>query len=336
MQQNDSNSFVLPTIDGYLWRPLQLSDAEAMRQLQVEAYTWGGFVVDPLDDFIGEFDNPNTDAAKDSIGLFREDGKLIAYGWVLTGKPSNGERRFDCLWGVHPDSRETEIPGAVLGWTVARTEAICRELPADGEVRWLNVWCYADDEPFVALFERNGFAPRWSEYFMRRSLEGPIEDLAIPEGYELVPWTKERDELMRLTSNRAFADRRAPGDEGIDEEKWQRYYTGTASFAPDTSYILMHEGEGVAYVRSLINADENRRLERTEGEIGQIAVVPEHRRRGLASILLHRVMRNFKALGLDYAKLNVEINNAAAYKTYEHLGFVANKRYISYRKTIGE
>jgi ribosomal-protein-alanine N-acetyltransferase len=58
-----------------------------------------------------------------------------------------------------------------------------------------------------------------------------------------------------------------------------------------------------------------------EIHINNLAVLPEHRRSGVASALLQRVLAEGAARGADRATLEVRRSNEAALKLYEKFGF---------------
>lgn len=59
-----------------------------------------------------------------------------------------------------------------------------------------------------------------------------------------------------------------------------------------------------------------------EGYIGNIAVAPEFRRRGVAREILKEFDRQAKTLGLRFLTLEVRAKNAAAITLYEKYGYV--------------
>ncbi len=60
-----------------------------------------------------------------------------------------------------------------------------------------------------------------------------------------------------------------------------------------------------------------------ECHITNFAVAPAHRRRGVADVLLGRVLEDAKGRGLLRATLEVRLGNAAAIALYEKWGFTA-------------
>ncbi|GAB4445455.1 MAG: hypothetical protein Kow00120_15470 [Anaerolineae bacterium] len=321
-----------PEIPALTFRPLRRADAPAMHALERAAYTWGGFPVEPLADFEAAFDAP-ADPAADAIAAWDAAGRLVAYGWALDPRASAREHRIDLWHQVHPDHDRPALIDFLLAWMEARARQKAAALPDDGRPRWLNVWCYADQADRVARFAQHGYAPRWSEVFMQRDLSAPLPEPALPAGVALLGWTPARDDLMRQAMTAGFADR--PG-EAISPAVWARTYTGAASFCAPLSFVAaLDPEEGVGAVLSHVNPEANARSLHTEGRIVLIAVRPDWRRRGVGAALLHAAMRGFRNLGLEYATLSVDVNNAPAISAYARVGFMEVRRYISFKKVIG-
>jgi len=72
------------------------------------------------------------------------------------------------------------------------------------------------------------------------------------------------------------------------------------------------------------------------GHIWQIGVIPEQRRRGLASALLVATMRRMQEVGASKSLLAVHVNNPGAIQAYERLGYKTVGRRARYesRETI--
>ena len=66
------------------------------------------------------------------------------------------------------------------------------------------------------------------------------------------------------------------------------------------------------------------------GHLTTIGVAPEHRRRGLARLMMLEVERSFLARGVNTMRLEVRIDNVAAQHLYEHLGYIVVQRMNRY------
>jgi hypothetical protein len=57
------------------------------------------------------------------------------------------------------------------------------------------------------------------------------------------------------------------------------------------------------------------------GEIQNVGVVPSHRRRGIAAMLLAKCLDGFRAVGVDLVSLEVSATNHPALRLYRNFGF---------------
>ena len=96
---------------------------------------------------------------------------------------------------------------------------------------------------------------------------------------------------------------------------------------PDSHVFLTAEADGavVGYVGMLYVLDE--------GYISNVAVRPDHRRRGVAEALLAALEARGRALMLSFLTLEVREGNAAAIALYEKRGYrIAGRRKNYYEK----
>ena len=85
------------------------------------------------------------------------------------------------------------------------------------------------------------------------------------------------------------------------------------------------EGQIAAYGGMLITVDE--------GQITNIAVHPDHRRRGYGAAIVRSLLRHAKDAKLDSVSLEVRASNTAAIELYKRAGFVeAGRRKGFYNK----
>ena len=96
---------------------------------------------------------------------------------------------------------------------------------------------------------------------------------------------------------------------------------------PDSHVFLTAEADGgvVGYIGMMYVLDE--------GYISNVAVRPDHRRRGIANALLDELERRARALMLSFLTLEVRESNAAAVALYEKRAYrVVGRRKNYYEK----
>ena len=67
-----------------------------------------------------------------------------------------------------------------------------------------------------------------------------------------------------------------------------------------------------------------------KGHVVSVAVVPEHRGKGLGKALMHEAMSGTASKKCDEIYLEVRVSNESAVKLYEHLGFIIKTKIRGY------
>ena len=94
------------------------------------------------------------------------------------------------------------------------------------------------------------------------------------------------------------------------------------------TYVFEVEGEIVSFVVMTVVAGE--------GEILTICTDPEFQKRGLARMLLEQVIKALRAEGAESLFLEVAIDNPAALRLYESVGFKKTGRRKAYYSRKGK
>ena len=172
----------------------------------------------------------------------------------------------------------------------------------------------------VRVLERFGVLCRWRAG-MTLDLSRLQERPRLPLGYEIVPWDGMRLREVALADHEAYLGT-------VDAHLYWQYFSTPAGcermwreaisgrfggFSPEHTRLLMHEGHICGNVMSSLRSP-------SDGFIGNLSVVPEHRG-GTGTALLLEALWSFKNAGVRRVSLAVTLDNRRAYHLYERLGF---------------
>ena len=152
-----------------------------------------------------------------------------------------------------------------------------------------------------AIFAGQGLVPeRWS-FLMEADLDDDevgTDDPPVPDGYVLSTWEGIDHEEMRTAHNVAFV-----GHYGFtpwSPEMWAQWVSETRNFRPELSLVLRDEAGAVAsYVQT---AEFDATQEATglrDAFVAKLGTPPQHRRKGLASLLLRIALHRYREAGFD-------------------------------------
>lgn len=98
---------------------------------------------------------------------------------------------------------------------------------------------------------------------------------------------------------------------------------------PELCFIAL-DARSRELIGVVINKLEQHRGGPMRGYIAMLAVVEEHRGKGIATALVRMSIEAIKAADADEVALETEITNTASLKLYERLGFLRSKRLHRY------
>ena len=139
--------------------------------------------------------------------------------------------------------------------------------------------------------------------------------------YDIRPLTvAQLDECWRL-DQRCFVD-----GEAYSRETFEYLLT-----SPDSvSYrAVTSDGMMVGFIVGIVEPDAT-------GHITTLGVAPEHRRRGVAQRMLHKVEDGFRRRRVRIARLEVRSVNTGAQELYVKLGFAVTQRLPRYYSNGGD
>ncbi len=322
----------LPKLGDTRWRPLTVDDAAAMSDLQQDCFAVDGGYRSTAIEMRQEFGRFGDDAATDSIGAFNADGRLLALGWVQVPDGGATEHRGFVWMEIDPGLRGL-VDDALLSWLEAAGSHRLRSFGDGLPLGLYRYEVYESMEDVIALMERHGFEA--VRYFTEnlRDLAQPIEPRPLPEGIIAQSWSERAGADALGLHNAAFADHWGSQPQG--EDSWESYTTGSEFFEPDTSWVAYDRAVPVAYVKSGTYPHDFEDRARTESWIEGVGTLPSYRGRGIASALITMAMLGYRANGMDFACLGVDSQNTTgANRIYERLGFIPEKRSITFKRVI--
>ncbi|MDH3426409.1 MAG: GNAT family N-acetyltransferase [Acidimicrobiia bacterium] len=302
------------------WRPLKPDDGPDLEVLfgLWESHHELPFHTD-LEEIEHDLSNPDGDIANRTQVAIGEHGRFLAIAWVSADKASVEVAKHRAMLEViaHPDHAQLEAEA--LEWAEAKGREILEE-HQDGKPRVLRAWSPAKLTDRIERFTAAGYPP--ARYFaeMLCGLEDSLPDAAPPEDVTLIDWDDSLMEEVWRVSNTAFADHW--GTVRRDYESWRRIMVDEPHHRPDLGIIALADGDVVGYCSNRVYEGDFELRKMKEGYIASLGVLPEWRKRGIASALIADSLRRFAAVGYDHASLHVDADSpTGAFGLYERLGF---------------
>lgn len=248
-------------------------------------------------------------------------GEIVATAWSGCNRVVTDKRGVYLGGAVHPKRRGEGIGGAVLRWELAHGsdwDRATRHPDYGPLVMRLGAPTAQSDVRDLAV--RHGLETERYFFELSQPLTGVV-DVPGVDGIRLLDWDPARSAEAHAVCNAAFRDHWGHVDSTA--EMWQEQVTSHA-FRPQWSVIAVDEATD-----EIVGVAFNCAFEQdwgpqgfTEGYTDELAVLRNHRGRGIAKALLLASMRRFVAAGLDAAGLGADAANpSGALRLYEALGY---------------
>lgn len=309
-----------PPLSGLVWRTITRADLAALVILATECHSSDGglaFMNEP--DTLSDRYFPDSPGA--GIGGFAPDEKLVACASIHLTLEADLERAI-IAGQVRPDHRNKGLGTYLLRWSQAQNLFAA----AEEEKRILQIATESLTEPADRLYRAHGFESVFESLVMGRDLQSPLPEQVLPPGVTLTSWQPNLAEQFYQAYHAAFQDR--PGFPGWSAAEWISHVLEN-DFKPEWSLLAHADGVPLGFVIGNMDLTS----EPPGGFVWQIGVIPEQRRRGLASALLIKTMKRIQANGSTSAQLTVNTNNPGAIQTYEKLGFETVGRRARYERS---
>ena len=276
--------------------------ARELADLGVRVYT--------LEDLRDEWSLSDFNLATDAVVVEADDQRIV--GYAIARSPG-------AFVVVAPQDEGRGIGAVLLPWAERRE----RELGHDRHRQWVAASNTRGRDFLLAA----GYRLERSYWRMARALEGVVEPVRPPSGFELRPLDVDGDaaalHALDQSSFSANADFRQETFEEFRDE-----HLGAHDLDAGLSLVARH---GEAYAGFLL---ARRWGDQGVGFVDILAVHPDHQRRGLGSSLLRAAFHRFAAAGLRDAALGVASDNPRALGLYEGVGMTARHRFDTYERPM--
>ena len=286
------------------------------------------------EDLAEEMDNPDTEVGKDFVGAFDGDTQ-VGYFSVMPRGVTDGAYKVHVEGSVHPDRRGEGIGTELVGAMVTRAVAAARERRADLPSRLTATGMSTNTAQEELLTDLGMSGERWN-FVMRTSLSDLSDPLPLADGYEFWPYDDQMALPLLEAHNLAFGAFH-PNFTPWTETMWKQWVTGSRSFRPAVSFVVVPTGSDqiVGYVTSHEYEAYFDATGQREAYVAKVGVHPEHRGRGIAGALLGHCLEAYAAAGYDEASLDVDSENpTGALGVYQRAGFEVETRWTNYFLTV--
>ncbi len=294
---------------GLIIRPLLMSDARAATELVAacELHDDGQVEIDESD-ILTDWRTPSLDLAAHTVGV-RAGENLVAYGHVFKF------RRAEVY--VHPGHRGRGIGSSLIRWTwdIARL----------GGGTLVGQTVTDNDLGAADLFRALGYEPLWLSWIL--SIESTDRPVLFPTPDDVtlrdfVPGQEDREVFDVV--ERAFSE--WPDRDPSTFADWAAHTIGRDGFEPWRLPLAVSGGQvvGAAYLLEYAGIG---------GWVQQIAVVREHRGRGVGKALLAHSFAAFWDRGHRTFELSTD-SRTGALELYEYLGMRVRRSYTHWAKSL--
>ena len=184
-----------------------------------------------------------------------------------------------------------------------------------------------EDEALCSLARRTGFVLDREIWRMWRTLDGELAEPRWADGATVRTYTDDDGEQVHALLDAAYAgwdrDYVARGHEG-----WLAFMTQHDEFDPALWFLVERDG-------ALVGCSLHWAAHQNRGWVKDIVVAEGERGRGLGRALLQHAFRAYAERGVERVGLKVDSSNpTGARQLYECVGFVTDRRYEIWTKTL--
>jgi ribosomal protein S18 acetylase RimI-like enzyme len=220
---------------------------------------------------------------------------------------------------VHPDLRSKELVGRLITDAETRLNTRASNHP-------LTTVAYDSDQDLIDSLGEHGYVrQRELEVYMLRDLSAPIAAPVVPDGFVVRPFAGVHEIRTRASvTNSAFGGFEGPNDWALSDVGYMILFCAAIK-AID---FVVATTAGVVASSAIAFYDPVTKL----GEFDAVGTHRSYQRRGLAKALLLTGLHWLKGAGMETAVIRTDVDNAAALRAYESIGFETVDKLWLYEK----
>lgn len=269
---------------------------------------------------------PNTDPARDSWLALDPSGTVVA--WAYLENPARSRRDFVEVY-AHPEHGEP-ARAPLLARQLARVAERAAEFGFDEMT--VRAGAIPNEDHWIGTLRSAGFTFVKQYARMRCELADlPAAPTAAPSGVLIRPVRASDDADLRTFHrilDTAFRD--TPDYAPLTYEQWREQIAKLPSVAWDEWFVATVADEPVGILQSADQA-----LDQNEGWVKNLAVLREHRHRGVGRALLSRAFASYAGKGRKYAGLGVDLSNPTeAVRLYRSVGMSPTYQANMFERTV--
>lgn len=273
---------------------------------------------------------PSMDMATGAF-LLEHDGEVIAYQNLRSYPEAGGAYCYNHHGYVMPAWKGRGIGRALIQHGEEFLTRCAPNHPADAP-KFFQVYLESAQTGLENLLTMREYTPVRYFYTMVRPNLDDIPEAPLPAGIQVRPVTPEQYHQIWQADVDAFKEHW--GETDHDEADYQRWLKRPL-FQPELWQVAWDGDRIAGLVTNEISESQNATFNRRRGATDDIATLKEYRGRGLAKALIARGLRQFKALGMTDATLDVDTENASgALQLYFKMGYQPTKTTTAFRKPL--
>lgn len=315
-------------------RPLTLEDVDVVVDLLNDVSRAKGIQQKHNADILrSDWQEPNFQLEASSIAVEDDTGTLLGYA-ILWDTSTTPVRPWSS-WAIQHKLYDTPLVGFLLNWLESKAHRVLDKVPADARVV-VQTNVYDSYEPRIQALLDAGFHQSRNFYRMLIKMDEAPPQAVLPE-HIIIRSMQYPDELRAVVEavEEGFRDHWGFVEEPIEESlKFWTHYTETDElFDPALYFLAIDTTTDTIVGAALCRIEQYGKPE--SAYIEDLAVLPSHRRQGIALAMLHHVFGKMYQRGRRQVALHVDAESlTGATRLYGKAGMDVVETWVNYEKVL--